>query len=920
MTSLERTAYPYLSAQKSISAKTLDTYYVLTQKDLDYIEQHIRGNRHRFNFAVQLKIFQNLGYFVDFSEVPKSILDHLKKQMRLPYNLSPFYEYQSTLSRHRDHIRDYLKMTPWGTKGEESAQRIALQTAYTASQTMNHPADIINVVIEALQRQSFELPVFNTLDRLVRHVRSKVNQGIFQKVIDRLKVNNVLENFDELLLVETDEPYSNYQKLKESPKAPTLTNFRDYVEYHAWLMKWESMEPYLQDIPKVKLKQFAEEAKSLDVDNLKDIMDQKKYTLIGCLLYQAQQTAKDTLGIFVCKTLFSSHKKAHRKLESLKKKFSNETQNLAKLVLGVVQDYHEAPKKTRAFASKFKKKVEDQGGFEEVEDLCQKVIAYNSKNHIPFLWEYFRSKRSALFDALSAVDLRSTTQNQDILSILNFLKSTRHRRSDFLTLDEEVDLSFISKKWKRYVYVGKPKDKKVNRRYLELCAFSYLANDLRSGDLFIEGADAFSDYRLQLLSLEDCELLMENYLQELDFPKVSKEFVEMLKNNFLEMARKVDNLYPNLSDFFIDKDGLPVLKRTITLKPNRRMKRLIKKIHKRMPERNLLDTLCLTQHLTGWAHEFGPISGIDPRLENPTERYILNVFCQGTGLGPTQGAKHIKNSPITSHMLSWINRRHVTPKNLDAAKNRIINYSQLFLLTTAWGDGSRCAADGTLRNIYEDNLLAESHFRYKAKGGIAYNHISDTYVALFSTFIPCGVWEAVEIIDGLLKNDSSVKPNIVHADTQGQSAVVFGLCYLLGIRLMPRIRNWKDLTFFRPDKETYKNIDALFGEEEINWDLIETHLKDMLQVILSIRQGKISSSFLLKKLTTYSRKNRLYHAFQELGRVIRTQFLLEYISNTKLREIITATTNKVEAFNAFSDWIRFGSKRQLLPLEVGVCR
>lgn len=47
---------------------------------------------------------------------------------------------------------------------------------------------------------------------------------------------------------------------------------------------------------------------------------------------------------------------------------------------------------------------------------------------------------------------------------------------------------------------------------------------------------------------------------------------------------------------------------------------------------------------------------------------------------------------------------------------------------------------------------------------------------------------------------------------------------------------------------------------------------------------------------------------QELGRVIRTQFLLEYISNLKLREIITASTNKVEAYNALSDWIMFGSR------------
>ena len=52
---------------------------------------------------------------------------------------------------------------------------------------------------------------------------------------------------------------------------------------------------------------------------------------------------------------------------------------------------------------------------------------------------------------------------------------------------------------------------------------------------------------------------------------------------------------------------------------------------------------------------------------------------------------------------------------------------------------------------YDDNLLAAYHFRYGRKGGIAYHHISDTYAALFSHFIACGVWEAVYILDGLIK-------------------------------------------------------------------------------------------------------------------------------------------------------------------------
>ena len=125
---------------------------------------------------------------------------------------------------------------------------------------------------------------------------------------------------------------------------------------------------------------------------------------------------------------------------------------------------------------------------------------------------------------------------------------------------------------------------------------------------------------------------------------------------------------------------------------------------------------------------------------------------------------------------------------------------------------------------------------------------------------------------------------------------------------MPRIRHWKDLKFFRPDKKArYQHIDSLFSDT-IQWSLIEIYWKDMMQVVLSIKSGKISSSLLLRKLGNYSRKNKLYLAFQELGRVIRTQFLLEYISDVELREIITATTNKVESYHRFSEWISFGSR------------
>jgi TnpA family transposase len=224
-----------------------------------------------------------------------------------------------------------------------------------------------------------------------------------------------------------------------------------------------------------------------------------------------------------------------------------------------------------------------------------------------------------------------------------------------------------------------------------------------------------------------------------------------------------------------------------------------------------------------------------------------------------------------------------------------------------WGTGKVVAADGSQIDTWENNLLAETSIRYGGYGGIAYRHVSDTYIALFSRFIPCGVWEAVYIIDGLLNNESDVQPDTIHADTQGQSLPVFGLATLLGFDLLPRIRNWRDLVFYRPEPGVrYKHIDSLFNAEAVDWGLIETHWPDLMRTVISIREGVLSSETLLRRLGNHSRKNRLYQAFRELGRAIRTIVLLRYLSEPELREGITAVTNKVEAFHGFSQWLMFG--------------
>lgn len=107
-----------------------------------------------------------------------------------------------------------------------------------------------------------------------------------------------------------------------------------------------------------------------------------------------------------------------------------------------------------------------------------------------------------------------------------------------------------------------------------------------------------------------------------------------------------------------------------------------------------------------------------------------------------------------------------------------------------WGNGESASVDGTYWDMYTNNLLAEHHIRYGKYGGIGYYHVSDQYVALFGNFIPCGVYEAIYIFDGIYEIDDSIRPEIIHGDTHAQNEIVFGFAYLLAIILMPRIRAW----------------------------------------------------------------------------------------------------------------------------------
>ena len=895
MASIERTAYPRLKS--NFTNSELRDFYTPTAEEITFVLQTARKADTQLHLLAHLKLFEQLGYFPSIEDVPESIVRHLRSALQLSPQIIPVV-IPRTLYRHHTYVREFLNVKSY----DKTARKLIARTIFEAAQVMDNPADLINAAIEALIRERYELPAFSTLDRLARRVRLLVNRRFWETILSRLAPADLLR-LEALLTLDSKAFRTPYNSLKQLPKKPTLKNLQELLAHLEWLLGLSNFDSVLKDVPPLKIKHFAAEAKVLDAGEIKGFNEPKRYALLICLIRRAHIKARDALGQMFIRRIAKLHQKAKDELQKIQIRHLEKSERLVTIFSGVLQKVD--LEQSDAALGQTLRKVLGKHDIGALLEDCEQLEAFHGNNYFPLLWKFYRSHRSALFRLINALELKSTSADDSMQKALDFLIENESRRGDYL--EAAVDLSFAEEKWQSLVLKTIDGLPVYDRKLFEVCVFSHLAQELKSGDIAVVGSEEYGDYRDGLIEWEACRPLIEEYCAEVELPSTAAGFVARLKEELSTVADEIDKSYPKNSALSIDEHGALVLKKIEKQESSISAKKLEEAIIGKMPERNLLDVLSNIQFHTGWTRHFGPLSGSDPKLDRAVERYLLTLFTYGCNLGPAQAARHMRGL-VSGHMLSFVNRRHVNAKKLDAALVDLLDNYHRFRLPKFWGDGTHASADGTKYDLSEQNLMAEYHIRYGGYGGIAYHHVSDLYIALFSHFISCGTWEAVYIIDGLLKNKSEIQPDTLHADTQGQSTTVFGLSYLLGIKLMPRIRNIKDLVFYRPDKKKkYKHIDSLF-KEGVDWELIETHWQDLMQVVLSIKAGKILPSTLLRKLGNYSRKNRLYLAYRELGRVVRTIFLLKYISDKEFREEINANTNKVESFHHFAKWLNFGGE------------
>jgi TnpA family transposase len=839
----------------------------------------------------------------------------------------------------------------------------------------NHPPDLINVALERLAQARLELPAFSTLDSMESTIRGQVNGQIFQTIWRRLSAEGRARIA--ALLVVGPGGKSDLDRLKKPARRASWSKFKAQAAHLAWVEGLCDTEMALEGIAASKIADFAGEAEAADADVLARTytVDAKRVALLVCLVHTAQARARDDLAAMLCKRMAATVKKAKAKLEEIHQRQRQVVENLIGTYRGVLQglvpggpvevaevaaaqmvmmalaalrgpggdaeadpeDGNEAGGESAesdqraglgtavevlvkavrmqaAGVGSVRQVVERAGGATAQLADIEEVTAYQHDNHELLVQQFFKADRSTMLALAAVLRFKATSADRSVLDALDHAITYWGKTRDFIpardTEGRRLDLGFASANWLRAIRDRKHPGMLV-KRHFEAMVFAYLAEELRTGDIAVAGAAEYGDWSAHLLSFDQCRPLLAAYCAEAGLPATAAEFVAELKERHRQAAESLDAGYADNEDLTFAKDGTPTLKRLAGLGTSAAATKLGAEIKARMPERTLIEITSRTAYWLGWHRHFGPASGHDPKLKKPQDRYVLTTFACGSNMGPAEAARHIEG--ITAHEISLARNRHVTVVKLNKAISDVVNAFAQLDVVKAWGDGSSVGTDGTQVDTYIDNLLAETSIRYGGFGGIAYHYVSDNYIALFSRFVPCGAWEAIYIIDGLLANASEVQPKTVHADTQGQSFPVFTLAHLFGFDLMPRIRNWKDLTFFQhTDQVTYHHIDALFRgyggpRNVIDWELVEKMWPDLMRVAISIREGRLNSVTLLRRLGSHSRKNEIYRAFREVGRSVRTVALLRFLADPALRRRITAVTNKVEGFNGFSGWLRFGN-------------
>ncbi len=509
-------------------------------------------------------------------------------------------------------------------------------------------------------------------------------------------------------------------------------------------------------------------------------------------------------------------------------------------------------------------------------------------------------------DIVKNVQFNHDTSNSQLIQAVEYYRQkdgnlANNTPTDFLEANEQELVLDDDGKFKISLY--------------KVLLFSKVADGIRSGALNLKYSykyRAFDDYLIspKVWETNKEELLGKAGLLEMqDFSKLEVQFRETLQDQFRITNESINqgvNIYAT-----IGKDG------ELKVKTPKKEKELPETEIDVFPKNRFISLFevlsavnqacCFTDCFEHWQ--------VKHNRDKPANKtFFAGTIGYGCNLGIRKTAKVSRN--INQHELENTINWYFSHDNILRANDKIMGFLdqlQLPRLFKRNQDITHTSSDGQKFRIGVDSLNANYSYKYfgKGKGVSVYSFIDESHRLFYSTVINPAEREAAYVIDGLMHNDV-VQSDIHSTDTHGYSEMIFAATHLLGISFAPRIKKFKDqqlYSFERPSALKALGYKVL-PKKRINTRIIKEQWDNILRFIATIKLKETTASQLFKRLSSYSRQHPLYRALKQFGRIIKTIFLLKYIDDVELRQMIEKQLNKLESSNKFGKAVFHGNNQE----------
>ncbi|PHR71089.1 MAG: transposase [Arcobacter sp.] len=543
--------------------------------------------------------------------------------------------------------------------------------------------------------------------------------------------------------------------------------------------------------------------------------------------------------------------------------------------------------------------------------ILAKILSNNKtiESDMDSKYNFIESKSKVIQGKLSGIlkviEFDEVSSNKDIIIAINYFKNNTN-------INEKAPRAFLDNQEQEMIF----NNGKFKISLYKILLFFAVSNNIKSGTLNLKYSYRYQSFEKYLINKEAWEKSKDNLLKAYKIEHL-KDFSSFMN----PIIKKLDDSYKNTnyriinqlnSNFKFNNDSF-ILKTPAIERLNDE-----DNISKYLPSSNYISIIDILNMINKQTQFLDPLTHFNIKNKNKVSIHLLLAAILGYGcnINISKIAKISKG--INPNQLDNTKTWYFTEDNTIDANDKIIAFMdnlEIVKLLRNQENINHTSSDGQKYNMKPSVESTNAGYSFKyfgtQKGVSVYTFIDESHRLFYSTVINVSERESGYVIDGLMHNDV-IKSDIHSTDTHGFSEVIFGLTHLLGFSFAPRIKNFKDqqLYAFKSRKEYLQLGYDLLPKRKINTIKMEENWDDILRFIVTIKSKKTSASQLLRRLTSYSKQHKLYAAIKEFGKIIKTDFLLNYIDDVELRQRIEKQLNKVESSNKFSKAVFFGNNTE----------